>query len=327
MKDMVRVSMGTLRVLGLEILSTDADPTTAYFQTYYPGRCLSNCRFCAQARDSMAGDERIARGLYPPRAVKEVIPRLAKAYDVGLLKRACIQTMSYQGMLDDLMYLIKEIRSSSNIPISVSIFPFPKEKFSGMKDAGVNNLVIPLDCASEKIFDAIKGLEAGCPYTWESHLRSLDEAVEVFGRGNVGTHLIIGLGESEEDALNTIQILSNKGIYSALFAYTPVPSSQLQREVPLIGQYRRIQLASYLIEEGLSSVEKMVFEEGKLLDYGVKAKVLEEVISSGLPFTTRGCPDCNRPYSTESPGGIIFNYPKKLNSFEIALIRQQLKEP
>jgi biotin synthase len=326
MKDLIRVSMGTLRVLGMEILSTGADPTIAYLQTYHPGRCLANCRFCAQARESSAKDEKIARGVYPPKDTKEIIQRLAKAYEHGLLKRACIQTMSYQGMLDDLTYLLKGIRASSSIPISVSIFPFPKEKFFEIREAGASSLVIPLDGASERVFEGIKGREAGCPYTWESHIRSLEEAAEVFGRGNVGTHLIIGLGESEEDALETVQMLSAKGIYLALFAYSPVPSSQFQWEAPPIGQYRRVQLASHLIERGLSSVDKMVFEEGRLLEFGVKAKVLDEIISSGKPFITRGCPDCNRPYSTESPGGIIFNYPMKPSSADIALIRSQLKE-
>jgi biotin synthase len=104
-----------------------------------------------------------------------------------------------------------------------------------LKEMGVDSLVIPLDGATETVFDEIKGKEAGCPYTWEGHMRALSEAAEIFGVGNVGTHLIIGLGESEEDALRTVQDLSNMGVRIAFFAYTPVPSSQiLHREKSFI---------------------------------------------------------------------------------------------
>jgi biotin synthase-related radical SAM superfamily protein len=326
MKELIRVSMGTLRVLGMEILSTGADPTTAYLQTYHAGRCLANCRFCAQARDSSAKDEKIARGTYPPKDTKEVVARLAKAYSHSFLRRVCIQTMSYQGMLEDLVYLVKEIRALSKIPVSVSIFPLQKGRMEELKKAGVDCLVIPLDGATEDIFDEIKGKEAGCPYTWEGHMRALSEAAGVFGKGNVGTHIILGFGESEEDALRTIQGLCDMGVRVALFAYTPVPSSQMESEPPKIGHYRRVQLASHLIEKGLSSFAKMRFEEGVLVDYGSSAKVLDEAVSSGLPFLTRGCPDCNRPYSTESPGGVIYNYPSSLTAGEFAVIRSQLKE-
>ncbi|MBN2014980.1 MAG: radical SAM protein [Candidatus Altiarchaeota archaeon] len=326
MREKVRVSMGTLRVLGLEILATEADPTTAYLQTYHSGKCLSNCRFCAQARDSSANAEHIARGLYPPRDTQEIVSRLMKAYEHGLLRGACIQTMNYQSMFDDLVYLVKEIREGSSIPISVSIFPFPKNSFEELKALGVDRLVIPLDAVTEAIFDGIKGMQAFCPYTWGGHIKALDEALEVFNRGNVGTHLILGLGETERDAVHLIQSLSDKGIYSALFAYTPIPFSQLRGDVPSIGHYRRIQLASYLIESGLSRFDRMRFSEDRIVDFGVEDSVLEETISSGRPFLTRGCPDCNRPYSTESPGGVIYNFPRPLTRDEIKLVKEQLKK-
>lgn len=317
--------MGTLRVLGMELLATESDPTTAYLQTYHAGKCLSNCMFCAQARDSSARSERIARGFYPPKDTLKVVSRLSKAYEHSLLRRACIQTMNYQNMFDDLLYLIEKIGKSSEIPVSVSLYPFPKERFMELRDAGVDNLVIPLDASTEKLFDDVKGFQAFCPYTWEGHMRALDEALDVFGRGNVGTHIILGLGETEKEALSLIQTLSNRGVYSALFAYTPIPMAQLQRDAPDIGHYRRIQLASYLMEKGFSSLDRMRFRGDKVFDFGVGDNLLKETISSGMPFQTRGCPDCNRPYSTEGPAGLIYNYPEKLTGDEVKLVESQLK--
>jgi len=138
MKEQIRVSMGTLRVLGMEILETDADPTTAYLQTYEPGRCSANCAFCSQAREAKSRDWNIARGLYPPRDTDIVVSRLAKAYANNLLRRACIQTMAYAGMQGDLIYLIEKIRAVSEIPLSVSLFPQPAEYMRRLKAAGVD---------------------------------------------------------------------------------------------------------------------------------------------------------------------------------------------
>lgn len=326
MKEKIRVSMGTLRVLGLEILETEADPTTAYLQTYYPGRCAANCMFCAQAHNSSASNENIARGLYPQRDTREIVVRLGKAYKHGLLKRACIQTMDYPGMLEDLLYIIGEIRKNSEIPVSVSIFPVGRENFQKIKKAGANNIVIPLDACTEKIFDEIKGIKAGCRYRWKTHLAALTEAVFVFGKKNVGTHLIIGLGEKEEDAVSIIQMLSYMGVYPALFAYTPVSGARLEKNQPKIGHYRRIQLAAHLISNRISDYGRMDFDGGKIMDYGIDEDLLRGTIESGRPFQTMGCLDCNRPFSTEAPGGVIYNYPRKISDKEIDKIKEELVE-
>jgi biotin synthase-related radical SAM superfamily protein len=324
MKDKVRVSMGTLRVLGLELLETEADPTTAYLQTYYPGRCKADCGFCAQARSSCASSENIARGWYPERDTKEIVVRLGKAYKHNLLKRACIQTMNYENMLDDLSYLIKEIRKESDIPISVSVFPLEREQLQQIKKAGANNLVIPLDACTQKIFDAIKGEKAGCDYRWNTHLAGLSEAVSIYGKQGVGTHLIIGLGETEEEAVSTIQMLAYMGVHTALFAYTPIEGVKIKRKPPEIGPYRRIQLATHLIANRLSDCAKMDFFEGKIIDYGITDEMEGAIIESGEPFMTMGCEDCNRPFSTESPAGIIYNYPRKPTEKEIEKIKEEL---
>jgi len=322
MKEKVRVSMGTLRVLGMEILQTDADPTTAYLQTYEPGRCSQACGFCAQARCSDAASENIARGLYPPRETKEVVTRLGKAYKKGLLKRACIQTMNYPGLFEDLIFLIGSIRSESKIPISASVYPLAKDEYSTLLKAGADRLVIPVDAATAELFDGIKGGKAGCAYRWETHMSALSDAADIFGKGNIGTHLIIGLGETEEEAVRFMQQLYYMGVYCALFAYTPVEGTRLKRHPPGIGSYRRIQLACHLI----ASSDDFSFEKGKITDYGLPADELDKTIDSGEPFMTCGCTDCNRPYSTEQPGGVIYNYPKKPSAREIKEIRKQLSE-
>jgi len=315
----VRVSIGTATVLGIEFVKLESKPETAYLQTYYKGRCMANCRFCAQSKESKATTDRIARGLYLPYETDLVVERLNKAIDIGILKRICIQTMIYKGMLNDLMWLVRNLKE----PISVSLPPQKREILEKFKDNGVDKIVIPLDGITERIFDGIKGKKAKSPYRWETHWKGLREAVSIFGKGNVGTHLMVGLGETQEDAARIIQELHDLGVYSALFAYIPIPDTNLNIGSPDLSFYRKVQLIHYLISENISNQNRMKFNDGKIVDFGIGEKKLERIINSGEPFTTKGCPHCNRPFATEN-ASVLYNFPRELNEQEIKEILKEI---
>jgi len=325
----IRVSLGTAVVLGLEMafMKDDAIPTTAYLQTYYQGRCIANCKFCAQARDSHAKSDRIARGLYPPYEFDLVLRRLKKAKRHDLIKRICIQTVNYLGMFNDLLWLVERIREETATPISVSVHPVSLERLKTLKEAGVERLVIPLDVANEELFDKIKGAKTRSPYRWDKHMKSLEDAVRIMGKGNVGTHLIIGLGETEKDTISLIQRLNDMGVYCGLFAFTPIPGTPLEgRPQPSIETYRRVQIAHYSISNNISRSKNMMFnEEGELIDFGIKKGKLNELIMDGKPLLASGCPHCNRPYATEIPSKSIYNYPRLPSNEELQKIKRQIR--
>ncbi len=325
----IRVSIGTAVVLGLEIafMNRENAPTTAYLQTYFHGRCAANCRFCAQARDSGAKVDKIARGLYLPYDFNMVTSRLKKAVDRGFIKRICIQTMNYPNLMSELVWLVKTLHAGIAAPISVSIHAISQEKLRALRESGVQKIVVPLDAATEEIFDEIKGARSGGPYRWNKHIKTLDDALAVMGRGNVGTHLMVGLGETEFDMVNLIAELKDKGVYCALFAFTPIPGSQLAKHnPPSIETYRRIKLANYLLFQDLTNVENIHFNAmGEITDFGVTQEELNKAIARGEPFLTSGCPDCNRPFANETPEKTIYNFPILPSSEELRRIKGQIK--
>jgi biotin synthase len=100
------------------------------------------------------------------------------------------------------------------------------------------------------------------------------------------------------------------------------------RKQPSYGQYRRIQLARHLINEGLSRFEQMEFnDKGQLISFGID---IEPIVQSGKAFMTSGCPGhdgsvaCNRPYGNERPSRPIRNYAFHPESSDIEIIRRQL---
>lgn len=154
-------------------------------------------------------------------------------------------------------------------------------------------------------------------------MKALEEAVKIFGRGRVATHLILGLGESDRDAVRLIDCLHGRGVLTALFACTAIEGAQLNAELSDVAHYRRVQLAHHLIHRGLSSYEQMSFEGERLTDYGVSEEQLESILELGEAFQTSGCPACNRPYSTETPRSMQ-NFPAKPSPEQLAEIRAQL---
>jgi len=316
----IRVSIGTATVLGLEFVRSDCMPTTAYLQTYYGGRCSANCAFCAQARGSGANLNRISRGLYLPYPTDVIVERLHKAVEANLLKRICLQTLIYPEFLQHILWLTGNLPK----PISVSLPPQSTRVFQRLKDNGVDKIVIPIDGITEDIFSNIKGKKADGPYRWNRHLKGIERATEIFGKGDVGTHLMVGLGETEKDAASLIQRLHDMGAYSALFAYTPIENTRLKREKPDLHYYRRIQILHYIISNDIERIDNMEFgNDGKIKNFGID---VTDIILSGEPFLTNGCPDCNRPFSTEDPE-VIYNFPRDLTKEEIEEIANTVIPP
>ena len=323
----IRVSIGSATILGLTKGIMDAKPTTTYLLTYRPEKCSANCGFCPQAKMSKGGADMLSRVTWPPFPTERVISKIEYAVKTGLTKRVCIQALNYPTVFDDILNLTTEILSRVNVPISVSCQPLNRGKMERLREAGIDRISIPLDAATEEIFDRVKGRLAGGSYVWEKQREALEEAVQIFGRGFVSTHLIVGLGEEEREMIQTIQWCVDSGVYPSLFSFTSISGTTLENHPqPPLSCYRRIQLAHYLITHGKTRCESMGFsEDGCIVDFGVSEELLRGVVRTGSPFVTSGCPNCNRPYYNERPGGPIYNYPKLPSPEEIVEIEKQIQ--
>jgi biotin synthase len=226
--------------------------------------------------------------------------------------------LNYRVVVEDIVGIVKAIRDLSKVPISVSCQPLGHQDMLKLSRVGVNRVSIALDAVTKNLFDSIKGSPIGGTYDWDEHMNALEQALVIFGQGNVTTHLIAGLGENEEEIIRTIQKCVDMGIYPALFAFTPIEGTKMaDRSQPPLIYYRRLQLAHFLITHDTSQYDRMVFEDGCLKSFGISRNALRELIKTGEPFITSGCPGCNRPYYNERPSGPIYNYPKNPDSRQI----------
>jgi len=322
----IRVSTGSAIVLGLLRGRLDAKPTTIYLLTYRDEKCSANCGFCPQARTSKGRADMLSRVTWPPFPTRQVLSRIERIAKTDAIKRVCIQALNYPTVFDDILSLVGEIKSRVKVPISVSCQPLNRKKMKTLAEAGVDRISIALDAATEEIFDKIKGRLVGGPYVWDRQREALKEAVKVFGEGFISTHLIVGLGETQKEIVQMIQLCVDLGVYPGLFAFTPIPGTPLEnKSQPSLSHYRRVQVAHHLITRGKTRCESMIFDgAGCLVNFGVSEEQLREVIRTGEPFVTSGCPGCNRPYYNEKPGGPLYNYPRQPLPEEISEIERQI---
>ncbi len=319
---LIRVSAGSASVLGLQHLKMLHEPTTIHLLQFAPNGCNANCKFCPQARDSPADKKQLSRVSWPEFPWPEVRDRIIARHDVGAFTRVCLQTVVYPAFVDDMLQAANELLGARKMPMSIALVPVAKAVMEKLKTAGVDRLGIALDAATPGLFSLIKGVDAGGPYTWEGHWRALQDALGVFGKGHVSTHLIAGLGETSREIIERMQQVHDAGITIGLFAFTAIPGTRLEsRNPPILKQYQQIQLARYLIVNGLSRADGFAFDKatGEVAGWGIAREQAISLIKEkkGRMFETSGCPGCNRPYYNESTRGPMYNHPASLTEDQV----------
>lgn len=315
-----RVSVGTAGVLGLRAVPMDVAPTTAYMML--GGRCTRDCAFCTQARRSQAGAEALSRVTWPEFGAQEVRERVARAFELGAIGRACFQVTVTPSALGEAGEAVAQLAEHSRVPICVSAAAQDQEQVAKLLAAGAERVTLALDAASERVYRQTKS------GSWERALDLLQGCALRFP-GRIGTHLIVGLGEAECEMMERIQWLLDLGVTVGLFAFTPVRGTALaDRPPPAVEYYRRVQAALWLMLRGLTRADHFRYDGacGRAVYLGMGAQALRRELAGGEAFRTAGCAHCNRPYYNERPGGVIYNYPRPLTSDEAEREITQLVE-
>ncbi len=301
-----KLSAGTASVIGKKVIKSDTAPTTAYIML--GEKCRNNCRFCSQARESQAKDSLLSRVTWPEYPDQEASDGILSAYNSGKVKRACLQVVNTNDSWNSTLQALGKLQGKQSIPVCVSSHITSLEQAKLLIAAGAERICIALDAATPEIYKHVK-------YgSWDNKWHLLEECAQSLP-GRVTTHLIVGLGETEADMVETIAKCVAKNITVGLFAFTPLKGTHFAgRTPPDIGTYRRIQIALYLLKKGYS-LDVIQFQAGRIMGFDVQH--LERILSDGKAFETTGCPDCNRPYYNERPGGIMYNYPRPLSAQEV----------
>ncbi|MGQ9629106.1 MAG: radical SAM protein [bacterium] len=301
--------------------------------TYKEG-CLGNCAYCglSKERNGRFDDKSFIRVEWPVYSLDEILDAIDRRRN--WVERICVSMITNKRAVEDLKYILRRLAERFEIPTSLLITPtiLSREALKEFKGLGAERIGVAVDAATPELFQELRGRQVRGPHRWERYWGTIRDSIDIFGRGYVGVHLIVGLGETEKEMIEAIQRVRDLGGSTHLFSFYPEAGSQLESHPqPPAGKYRRVQLARYLIDNGMARVDDMAFDpSGRIVDFGLRERELSAVIDSGKPFMTSGCPGkdgdavCTRPFGDSPPGPDIRSYPFALNEEDIAQVRSQL---
>jgi biotin synthase len=305
----------------------------------YPEGCRANCSYCGLARHREEArdyaDRNFIRVDWPTARYDEVIERVKAGEDMGRFQRMCISMITHPNSDADTRVLLEKwVKELPHIPVSILSNPttMEREDLVELKNLGAEIFTVALDAVTPEIFERTRGKTVDSPHRWEKYWQAIEWAAEIFGPEKFGAHLICGMGETEREILEVCQRIRDLGGHNHMFAFFPERGSMME-DWPACdrGQWRRVQLARFIIDYAGGHADRMAFDGcGRVVDFGLPAATVKALIASGKPFQTSGCPGkehdvsaCNRPYGDSSPSDIL-SFPFPLETGDLASIGMQL---
>lgn len=109
--------------------------------------------------------------------------------------------------------------------------------FQRLRDAGVDSLGMHLEAWDESVRARIMPGKAQVPVSY--YLKAFAAAVEVFGRAQVSTYLLAGLGDTRESLLEAAETLIALGVYPFVVPFVPIGGTPLAHSAPPSAEFMR----------------------------------------------------------------------------------------
>ncbi len=230
---------------GRDCLATSVLQTCAFWHT------RNRCRFCG-IELSLSKGNTIAR-----KTPEQLAETASKGKHLDGIRHVVLTTGTASPPGREFSILSKSaesIKKQTMLPVHAQFMPpRNREKLWQLKDAGVDTVGIHIESFHLETLKKIAPIKAAMGLsrfrkTWE-------EAVELFGPGQVSSFLLVGLGEPPESTVSGSALLADMGVYPFVVPLRPIPGSYLADSLPpdpdtMRWIYRSV--ASSLSRKGLS---------------------------------------------------------------------------
>lgn len=149
------------------------------------------------------------------------------------------------------------VRAAVDLPIQAQCEPPDDDQwFTRLRDAGVETLGMHLEVVTPEVRNRI--MPGKAQVSLERYFDAFEAAVEVFGRGQVSTFILAGLGDTQEAILDICRRLVATGVYPFVVPFVPIAGTPLESHPspkPVFMDSVLRPLGAMLREAGLQSSE------------------------------------------------------------------------
>ena len=234
---------------GRDVLATTVLQTCIRYQSR-----TKTCQFCAIGQ-SLAAGRTIERKT--PRQLGEVAKA---AVELDGVKHMVMTTGTPPGKDRGAAILCESaagVKAAVNLPIQVQCEPPDEDAwFERMRASGADALGMHLEAVTEPVRHRI--MPGKAQVSVERYFSAFEAAVPVFGRGQVSTYILAGLGDSSADILSVCQRLVAIGVYPFVVPFVPISGTPMESHPtpdPAFMHAILRPLAKMLVDGGLKSVD------------------------------------------------------------------------
>lgn len=235
---------------GSDVLATTVLQTCIRY-----GRRSTSCQFCAIG-------ESLAHGRTVNRKTPQQLAEVARAAVLLDGIQHMVMTTGTPNFTDRGAEILCESAfavkaANEDLPIQAQCEP-PDDPvwFSRLKAAGVDTLGMHLEAVTPEVRQRI--MPGKATVTIEQYLKAFADSVAVFGRGQVSTYILAGLGDTREAILSMCEKLVKLGVYPFVVPFVPISGTPLENYAsPDPGFMRDLlqPLGRMLVEGGLRSAD------------------------------------------------------------------------
>jgi radical SAM protein (TIGR04043 family) len=206
-----------------DVLATTVLQTCIRYQSR-----TKTCQFCAIGQ-SLAAGRTIERKT--PAQLAEVAKAAVELDGVKHMVMTTGTPPGHDRGAEILAESARAIKQAVELPLQGQCEPPDDDVwFARMKDAGIDALGMHLEAVTDEVRARIMPGKAQVPLT--RYFRAFAAAVPIFGRGQVSTYILAGLGDPSEAILSTCEKLIALGVYPFVVPFVPISGTPMESHPP-----------------------------------------------------------------------------------------------
>lgn len=126
----------------------------------------------------------------------------------------------------------RAISRRAGLAVHVQLMPpITDRRMERLREEGVASIGIHIESFDPVVLKRLAPGKASIPL--EEYVRAWEDAVRVFGRNQVSSFLLMGLGEASQSLLEGCERLASIGVYPYLVPFRPIPGTPLAHREPI----------------------------------------------------------------------------------------------